>query len=221
MYRKVFYCSFIRSSIKGYLNFCVSAFIGLQYVIFCPILILIQQIDFSNSSSQLSSIISILFIIGCFLLPYCAIYILFKNFKSLGKRKFYQSYGSFYLNTKIEKKALFFIWIFLVRRFLYALIIVNMQNYPGIQLISSMLLSYFTLIYLVIVKPIIGNIDFFFELFNEFMIYIITLFSYTFSDLLEDPILRYEIGFFLVGLVLLTMLFNWVALLIRTGIFVI
>ena len=84
-----------------------------------------------------------------------------------------------------------------------------------------MLLSFLTLIYLVIFKPMIGKIDFLFEVYNETMIYFITVFSYTFSDYLDDPILRYEIGFLLVGFVLLTMLLNWISLLIQTIVFIV
>ena len=67
-------------------------------------------------------------------------------------------------------------------------------------------LAYFT--YYVSVKPHIGKRKMRVEVFNETMIHISILHLMLFTDFVEDEILKFYIGYFLIGCLLIVLLIN-------------
>ena len=66
----------------------------------------------------------------------------------------YQLRKSFTISIETEKKAaVFFIPLFISRRFLLALVILYCGNYPVLQIVFYMLVGYLTMAFYVMVKP--------------------------------------------------------------------
>ena len=126
----LFFSVFLRAFQKGYLNFCVSIFLSLQ------------QGSQINPKAFGFSVFMIIVLIS---IPIFIMYHLKKNFdKILSDTAFNKSWDSIYQNLRVTggpKLLITQISIYFIRRFVYAIILVFMTDYPAFQLILFTIMS--------------------------------------------------------------------------------
>ena len=143
------------------------------------------------------------------LLPYslnfCARYA-----DQMEKKNFHLTFGALFTNVeKYNKpKAMYFPFVFLVHRFLLAVII----SCVGFNLILQVfLLTYVNLLFLcwfVVVWPMDSFINNFFELVNGFLVLMLSYFSFSFSDYVPDPRIRFKFGKLYIAVIIIFFAYN-------------
>lgn len=88
------------------------------------------------------------------------------------------------LNTE-HPRLLFTIMLFYIKRFLYAIILLFLLNYPVFQVLCCLFIIGFHIIYLIVNRPMESSREHFFEVFNEVMVFITTASVLCFTDAYE------------------------------------
>lgn len=134
---------------------------------------------------------------------------LYTNRKRLADPGFTIRYGSLYANMKQSDLLCYqYISFFLLRRALYALSIEYLGSSPGIQLYLQILLCFIQLCYTLRVRPFEEPLDQAIELANELVILTVLIFLLPYTDGSLTPEVGNTLGFFLLGMVLLCVLYN-------------
>ena len=67
------------------------------------------------------------------------------------------------------------------------------------------------------VRPMDTNFLNLMELFNETCFLVASYFMFLFTSYVEDPAIRYSIGWLLIGVVVINIFANWMAIFYKTG----
>lgn len=122
----------------------------------------------------------------------------------LNNQAFKARYGALYLDLRTDNQAGYlFTFYFLIRRALYALIIYLLPTSPGLQMLSSILLSIGWLTYVFTQRPYILPIDNAFEIANEFTVLIVFTLSLRYADQAPEPTVGSNFGFAIITVILL------------------
>jgi hypothetical protein len=138
---------------------------------------------------------------------------LVKNKRFLTDPSFKTRFETLYLNLKTDNFFIIFCtFIFLLRRFFFALSIVFLKEYVAFQLGINLLLSAGMMIFMTHAKPYDSRLQNFFELYNEMTILatILLFLPLAINDITPD--IRYKIGYALMALCLSNVLANWINL---------
>ncbi len=143
---KILYYSFVLRTLHvGYLKLCISSFVSLN------------QLTFSENGDTFSSLLCILTIIYDVVFPFF-IYYLLRNKNNLKNEEFRAKNGTIYHNIDVEKdKATWFVHLFYLRRFVFALTICLLSEYVVFQIWIYSISSLLLMIYLVNVDPILNR----------------------------------------------------------------
>ncbi|TNV74294.1 hypothetical protein FGO68_gene12998 [Halteria grandinella] len=132
------------------------------------------------------------------------------------EEEFVQRFGSLYLNLKPDKKsALHHTVLYFVRRLLFALSIVLLDTAPYLQFVLFTLSSLCLLCFQLSVKPMDDGISQALEIFNEFTILSVGVFTFPYScDYFDESSSEGNqvAGWVLSGLVLLNVAVNQIAM---------
>jgi len=127
-----------------------------------------------------------------------------KNSTRLYKPEFKRKYGSIYEEISSHNRfARYFYSFFLARRFIVALALVFLGHWPGGQIAIMDLCSLLNMVYLGMAKPFKEGLSNALEVFNESSVFIVGVSMMTFSDSQMDPIVRYDIGWIVISIVIL------------------
>ena len=74
--------------------------------------------------------------------------------------------------------------------------------------------SYILMSYMILIKPFLNKVDFFFEVINEATILCVTYFLIVFTDYITDPVTRYNVGWTQIGIITINIVINWLNLVI-------
>jgi hypothetical protein len=135
---------------------------------------------------------------------------LVKNKRFLTDPSFKTRFETLYLNLKTDNFFIIFCtFIFLIRRFFFALSIVFLKEYMAFQLGINLLLSAGMTIFMTHSMPYDSKMQNFFELYNEMTILATSLLFLPLAINDISPDTRYTIGYALMAICLLNVLANW------------
>ena len=110
-------------------------------------------------------------------------------------------FGSTYSEIKTDSKAaLLYNVIFMLRRLLFSLIAVVMDGSPVLQVQLLIFHCILMLIYNILVQPFEEPTLNYLEIFNELCIIVAAYHLIPFTDFLDDPEIKYEIGWSIIGI---------------------
>jgi hypothetical protein len=186
-------------------------------IIALAVLLNVANPYFETKLDRISTVVSILgsLVIGS--LP-----IFFGSFLFLKRAKLQQPQikkriGMLYRNMNSDSLSLMYYPFFMLRRFMVALTIVFLFEYPFAQVQILMASSSAFFIYVTYANPqvdkLMDKVDFFNETCTIIMSYYVILFS-TFYD---DPEIKYEMGWQAIGLFLSNFLVNVLIIIYQTG----
>ena len=115
------------------------------------------------------------------------------------------------LNLELKKKssnALLFNVIFMIRRFVFAFLLISLDNMPWAQIPLLVLVNLFTMIYQCWAKPFMMSLRNMHEIANEGIILVLTYFLLTYTEFLNDPSDRYLVGWLNIVLFMLFVVYN-------------
>mmetsp|Transcript_20624 Transcript_20624/g.19609 ORF Transcript_20624/g.19609 Transcript_20624/m.19609 type:complete len:279 (+) Transcript_20624:1-837(+) len=164
---------------------------------------------YETASDVYSSIMTILSMGLSLVFPLFILrYVVFTSPKVLATPSYQKNYGTLYEELKMEKGALLYWFFFLVRRGLFSLMAIFGGEYPSLQVQSMLLTQILLSLYLGYFKPF--ELPFFnmIEMVNETSITLVTYHLFLFTDFLEDRNIQYFIGFSIIGITVLNVLFN-------------
>ena len=114
----------------------------------------------------------------------------------MGTQTFKQKYGSLYMNVDYHnRKALFFTFLYLTRRMLFAIVIVFCGFSIVLQVFLADTLSTILLAFYLRVRPMVGFSNNAIEVFNESFVLVVFWLLVLFTDYIEEPEQRYKYGF--------------------------
>jgi len=153
-------------------------------------------------------------------MPFGALYIIKKQTTPLAHPRLKAKIGTLYQNVETvgKPKALLFTSVFLIRRLVFAAIVVLISE-PNIlvQLFLSMYASFGMIMFYVIVWPmnnVVNNIQ---QLINEVFLYMCLLFSLAFTDYTVGVEQKHDVGTFYLTFLAFNITIN-VALIMYTAI---
>lgn len=134
-----------------------------------------------------------------------------KNFDRLYLPRFRRRYGSLYFNVDtVKRSAIYFTFLFLVRRMLFAAVISNAGASLVLQILICDLLSTVLLGFYWSVRPMESTLGNVIEIFNESAVLLSVWSMVLFSDFVQSPVQRYDIGFYFMYFVAAVIAFNLV-----------
>lgn len=210
MHQKLKYSLFWASPIlflqEAYLDLAISGFINL-FIVWEPQNWSTWQLYFTN-------ITTILLLVGALVLPLFVLVYIWPHYSKLGSKKyeFADRYGPIFemLDLKNKPAALWWSLLFFVRRILFAIGVIFMQDFPVIQIYLFILPTMAVLICLGQVQPLPSLIENRLELSNSFQILLISYCLLTFTKFVDDAGVRYNMGYAIVCLTCLNILYNLV-----------
>lgn len=109
-------------------------------------------------------------------------------------------------------EALIFTPMFLVRRLTFALIVVMIKESLAVQVCLVQYCSLGLLVYLILITPMETNIHNKIQIFNESLLLILAGMLFLFTEYVESPITRYDIGWWLIYGILFNIIVNILSL---------
>lgn len=103
-------------------------------------------------------------------------------------------------------------FFYLIRRMIFAASIVYFDALPFIQAALNIVISMIILCYMIIVLPIKNRKTFIFEIYNEFTLLVLSYFLMLYADIITDIELRYNLGWFVIGITLLNLTVNYASM---------
>jgi len=112
------------------------------------------------------------------------------------------------LDLREDRNVLLWPFFFMVRRMLYALLLVFLTGYPVFQIAGMVMMTVFMVIFMGHVRPFATKFQHYNELYNECTVMILTYHLICFSNLNTDADSAYIMGFSMVFFTLQNVLIN-------------
>lgn len=177
---RVFWNSYIRFGLEAYLEFAISSMIRLK------------NFDFETASDKFHSIFSVL--IGIFLISFIIFVTvhLQREFKNLAKPENIQKYGDLYLGLDTRKRtAMMVAVLFMLRRLLYAGVLVYLVNRSCFQIQFMILHCSLIMLYMGYFWPFKTHFSNVMETTNETLTLMCTYYLCLFTDFVPDAKARF------------------------------
>jgi len=131
---------------------------------------------------------------------------------------FKEKYGAYLTNveTYLKPAAVHYPTVFMLRRLFMAVTIAYLKFNLVTQVLCAVHSSLLMLSWLVLIKPFDSKFKNYLECTNEAIVLVLAYFGFLFSDYVESPVMRYQFGFFYIGLIALGLSINVLALLWQT-----
>lgn len=194
---KLFFNIYIRFGLECYLELCLSSMIRFK--------------NFNNDtySDRFHSTFATMIFVAVLLYAGFSLVFLQLRFASLNNEESTARFGDLYLGVKTkDRTAVLFPFVFMLRRLLYASILVfwSQQNYFQIQTIIFK--CSLIMIYTGYFRPFSKRLSNWIELMNDALTVLCSYFLIIFSNVVSDPYTRYVSGWPLIGLVCFIILIN-------------
>ena len=146
--------------------------------------------------NKVQSVISLIILIGFLLLTYIVTRHLFKIIKRLKDLSFRQSYGTLYVPCDVEKgrKAVIFVAIFCLRRFIVAIFVAFLVNHPLAQILLTITASSLVFLWHIKVNPMESFHQNLLYSGNEYLYLACSFYIMGFSQYNFSPEVRYRNG---------------------------
>ncbi|CDW72414.1 UNKNOWN [Stylonychia lemnae] len=145
--------------------------------------------------------------------------LVYNNQKLEKHQNFKIQFGSLYANVKTEQFTSYLYNVaFILRRLQFAIMIVFVGNYPCIQIMTQIWVSFMCIFYVFSQKPFIEKSDNITEFFNEMTILLVLCFLTTNVSATSTIDTQYELGFFMIGIIVINILVNF-GLFLKVNIF--
>ena len=205
--QKLIYNSVLRGLLEIYLMTAISMFNGLRAV------------STDTIEEKISYLLALATAVLCVYFPCWAFSFVRRNRHKLGKPSFKRRYDSLYQNIDTDKfEADPFIFVFLVRRLVFAYVICNV----GFNMVTQVLILDFSctavLAYYLTVFPMKNGVNNGIHIFNEIVVILSVQYLFLFTNYVPDPVLRYDLAVYFIAMILVNMSLN-VLLLISNIIF--
>ncbi|TNV87736.1 hypothetical protein FGO68_gene8017 [Halteria grandinella] len=211
---KLMFNPIIQAQLKGYIKLSLACLISLQNVSYQELYNL--QFSTLTPGSRATNLFLLLYFLAA---PIgLTLFLKSKDPQLLRTPAAKTKYGSMYMNLKTTSlSTLFYTTLYLFRRLFLGLTIVLFPNSPLTQASLALGCSLFMLVYLLHFKPHRSFNTRMFEILNEFTILIVTYLTLMNADIVTDDLLRYNIGWTMVGIIGLCIFANLVNVLINMG----
>ncbi len=178
--------------------------------LFYPMLIVSLMTLIKNNQSSSTMISAGVKVAICFgFLPFSLSFV-FKFSDKMEDRNFLLKYGAFFTNIEKYNKpqAMFYPFLFLVHRFLMAIIIACMGFNLVLQVFLLTHLNLLMLCWLIVIWPMEDFNKNILELTNGFLVLCMGYFSFNFSDYVYDIKAKFTFGYVYIAIILLFFVFN-------------
>ena len=123
---------------------------------------------------------------------------------------FYSLFGFLYFNVRNERRHRAYHSAFIMRKLILLLVGFHMSSSPPIfQIVFILAVNLASITYIGLVEPLKTRKANLWEIFNEFMISVITLFTLYFSGDQPDLEMQYKMGWVMIGLFTFMLLVNY------------
>jgi len=197
LYSRILYGMIIRLFLESYIEIAISGFLQ------------VKNISADGSGTLFSSIAAVCFLLACIVIP-PALIVVYKLYKDMMPVKQFQvQYGSIYEDLRLKSdSAMLFVLLFMMRRLIISMSYVFLVDYPVFQWQICMISSVFQSLYVGLVLPYTSSVMNFVEIFNELVCLIICYFYVCMSEVGFDGKIRYDIGWTVILIVLISLLVN-------------
>ncbi|TNV86587.1 hypothetical protein FGO68_gene16816 [Halteria grandinella] len=206
---RIFFNSILRSMIQSYLKLSVATFLALTVI------------TFNSSQETANSMLSLLVFLVLLGFPPFTIIFLSKNLLAMREETFQKRFSSIFLNLDIYGSLQFLssaskmVFLYLLRRLVMALTIVQFSQYTFVQIFTQIMWSTGIIFFYGKVQPLNEPLLNQLEIFNEGTILICLYFNLLFSEIGSTPGQKYQLGWILIGIISVNIVVNWVLLLKR------
>ncbi len=122
-----------------------------------------------------------------FIFPIVALLLLIKLREKLENTTYKNRFGSLYLNLKTTSNYyMISTFIFLMRRLIFACMIVFMDQSQLYQILANIAISLTVVVYLLLIKPIENKTLLAFEIYNEVTLLLLSYMIIPFADIVTD-----------------------------------
>eukprot|EP00347_Sterkiella_histriomuscorum_P005898 403354854 len=180
-------------------------------------MIQVRSIDWDSKTETFSIAVALIILSLIVAYPFFTAIFLLVNYKKLEFEKFEQSYGSLYENVKIHMKMnIFFSFLFLLRRLIFCLAAVFLEEYPFLQYMIVFAQSLIMILFIVYCKPFVRRIFVYQEIFNEVCILVASYHMIMFSNYVNNEDIQYYAGWSLVLLVTFNIFTNMSIIIVQS-----
>jgi len=198
------YSFVLRLIIEGYLELSIAAFVNLKYLEFS------KTVDTISSASTFA-----LSFLVFFFPPVLAVFCLWYR-ERLSDPNFHSKFGSLYDGIDVTRpSAALYYSAFTFRRLLFAWTAVYLVDYAAYQIQVFCICSLFYSVYLVYVQPFRVPLMNYVEIFNELAVNVFAFILFLLTPMVDEPHIRYFIGWTLIFLVSLVIGANIVTVVLR------
>jgi len=117
-------------------------------------------------------------------------------------------YAKFFSDFKQDKDSMSYVLIFFCRRYSMVLIVTILPNFRNVQIVSQLWSTLFVMSYIAFVKPFKNMRTTFQEVVNEATTMLAAYPLLAFTEWVYDSDRRMEAGWFLLGCIVFSLLFN-------------
>ncbi|CAI2360390.1 unnamed protein product [Moneuplotes crassus] len=196
--KSIRYESFTRFFVELILNLSVASWINIWYG------------GVSNTEDTIAFVVSSLALLVMFILTAYVIYYPIYHFKDIKMNPVtHERHCMFFVDFKKQRiKQLLYFGFFMIRRMLFAFVIVCMKEDPKKQLILCMFMFTWQLYYCVLEKPYVSQINNVLNVYNELVLVFFTCFLYLFTETNDSNSIT-QIGWACIGVIIVFFLVNW------------
>ncbi|CAI2382812.1 unnamed protein product [Moneuplotes crassus] len=196
--KSIRYESFTRFVVELILNLSVACWINIWYG------------SVSNTEEILAFVVSSVTLLGMFLLTVYGIYYPVYHFDDIKMNPVtHERHCLFFVDFKKQKvKQLLYFGFFMIRRMLFAFVIVCMKEDPKKQLVLCMFMFTWQLYYCVLEKPYVSQINNVLNVCNECILVLFTCLLYLFIETSDSNAIT-RIGWACIGVIIVFFLMNW------------
>ena len=181
--QKLIFSFIIQTFISTFMEILIAGYLNLRAQIF-------------SKNGEVLGVHFAYFSLGVSLVVLPALYtmVITRPIMELQNPQFYQTWGSFYAESKLTSRwNLLFNGISLLRRLQFVFFVIFIST-PSLQIIGIIVTNYFIICYQAIIKPLKSVGSNRLELFNEYLIFIMTVLLTTFTDYVGTNQQKYDLG---------------------------
>ncbi|TNV87304.1 hypothetical protein FGO68_gene15203 [Halteria grandinella] len=202
--RILFYNPIIRLMIESYVSLSLACFIGIASVN--------QEVEYLYNKQFFifNQILSYLLLVTIIVVPIFLFQLIKRNQKLLISDGFMHKYSTIYGNLNFEKRSsLNYICILFLKRFLVTFSLVFLRHDFNIQMLIIMNASFFCLLFYIVCRPFNSEYINRIEIFNECTFLTCSYLSFLFTDIIDDPGIKMQIGWVFIIVIVANLLVNF------------
>lgn len=204
---------FIRGVTQFYLSLSLSAILNV-YTVSSYLLTPVQLSWSGNNLSYAVNISAMLGMLAVLYIPIKAYNIIYRT-ADLNSEEFKKRYKTIISGLRTDNPLAYqFICVFFFRRAVYASIFVLFSSKPVYQIICANAITIAMMVYVVVVRPYNTFLSTILSILNEMLLVGMILITFRFLNPTISPALSKTIGTLLITIILVTIILNWVGIML-------